>query len=600
MNLNMSRFSTLFSSLVALAATTSGFSQTHATSAQEILAGVRLATGGDNWNRFSECESEGEIKTADFTGFYRAVANLRTGEKVWRVRIPDAGVNQASGAEITQSWKQDDAGDIQLQLDGGPSRIDELYLTSNGYWRPNFGGAKVKVLALASEQGQSWDRLQFQVPGGHGFTLWINRRTHLIERSDQESMRYLGDYRWVQGVLLPFSIRRISGDQEQTIILTRLTLLKKIEKMGLAIPFRKDYAMPKSGIVTVPAEDGVIFQAKLNGQGPFELMLDSGSPNLITAGLAKRLGLPLVRSAKKFSTTGGTVELGTTQIVSLAISGLTLRDQPFLVVDSPWDEGDPLVGVVGYEFLRRFAVKIDYEQKMLTIYDAPTFRYHGSGTGMPLLLRGISFEVNGNVDGMDGRFVLDTGNEAGFALEGDFVQQNDLIRRLGAHYHGYSGRGYAGPLPDAYYARVRSLRLGEAEVHDVIAYLSSGETAGADFSGNIGKSVLKQFNVTIDAMRGSLYLEKNPNWGKPGIFNRAGVILGKGDQGETVMTVIPGSPAESAGLHVGDVITAIDQKPPEDLSEQPAFIQPEGTVVHLTANREGVSHEFSLRLRDIL
>ena len=596
----MGRFAILFSIVVALPVTTKGFSQTHEPSAQEILAGVRSTTGGDNWNRFSQCESEGEFRVASHTGTYRAIANLQTGENVWRAQIPDAGVNQASGTEITQSWKQDDAGDIQLQLDGDPSRIDELYLTSHGYWRPNFGGAKVKVLASASEQGQSWDRLQFQVPGGHGFTLWINRRTHLIERSDQESMRHLGDYRRVQGVLLPFSIRRISGDQEQTIILTRLTLLKKIEKVGFAIPFRKDYAMPQSGIVTVPAEDGILFQAKINGQGPFELMLDTGSPNLITAGFAKRLGLPLVRNSKKLSTTGGTVDLGTTQIESLAVGGLTLRDQPFLVVDSPWDANDPLIGVVGYEFLRRFAVKVDYEHKLLTVYNAPTFRYQGSGTGVPLLLRGISFEVNGNVDGVDGRFVLDTGNEAGFALEGEFVQQSDLIRRLGAHYHGYSGRGYAGPLPDAYYARVRSLRLGEAEVHDVIAYLSSGETAGADFSGNIGQSILKQFNVTFDAMRCRLYLEKNSNWGKPGIFNRAGVILGKGDQGERVMTVLPGSPAESAGLRVGDVITAIDQKPPEDLSEQPAFLQPEGTVVHLTAKREGVSHELSLTLRDIL
>jgi hypothetical protein len=245
------------------------------------------------------------------------------------VRISDAGVNQASGTEITKSWKQDNAGDIQLRLENDRTQIDELYLTSRGYWRPSFGGAKVTVLAPASEEGQSWDRLKFQVPGGHGFTLWINRRTHLIERSDQESMRFLGDYLQVQGVLLPFSIRRISGDQEQTIVLTRLKLLKKIQKEGFAIPFHKDYAMPPSGIVTVRAEDGILFQAKINGQGPFELILDTGSPNLSTAGLARRLGLPLVRNSKKLSTSGGTVDLGTTQIQSLAVGGLTLRDQPF-------------------------------------------------------------------------------------------------------------------------------------------------------------------------------------------------------------------------------------------------------------------------------
>ncbi len=61
---------------------TKGFSQTQEPTAQEILASVRSVTGGGNWNRLSECKSEGKFRVAGYTGTYRAVANLQTGETV--------------------------------------------------------------------------------------------------------------------------------------------------------------------------------------------------------------------------------------------------------------------------------------------------------------------------------------------------------------------------------------------------------------------------------------------------------------------------------------------------------------------------------------
>ncbi len=593
------RFARLASAFAVLHVA-AALAQTHAPSAAEILARVREATGGDAWNQFAECDSEGSIIVAGKTGTLTYSENLRTGANVTRADIPDVSVKQAHGVAPDGNWQQGDDGDIRLLPGGDPWQIDDLYLTSHGYWRPNLGGADVKVLEPAIKQAATYDRLQFQVPGGHGFTLWINRATHLIERVAGDSTKYLSNYRRVDGVLLPFSQRSGAGDQEQLFVMKRRTLLKQINEAAFAIPFRKDYEMPRSGPVTVPTENGIIIQAKINGRGPYKILFDTGSVNLLNADFAKELGLSPGGNTLKFGAGGGTVDAQTTHVDTLQIGDLVVHDQTFYVISAPPELGESPVAAVGYELMRRLAVKIDYEHQRITFYDAPSFAY--SGGGIKVLLRVVEkgFEVNANVDGVDGTFAVDTGNEFGFSLESGFVKANDMIKMLDARYHGYSGRGYAGPTPDAYYARVKTLRIGDAEVHGVIAFLLTGESAPEEFAGNIGRSILQQFNITFDCMRGSLYLEKNANWGKPGIFNRAGIVIDPMGQGQKVMTVLPGSPGEAAGLKVGDVITQIDGHAPSDDSDEPAFMQAVGTVVHLSVKRGDEVREIVVTLKDVV
>ena len=118
-------------------------------------------------------------------------------------------------------------------------------------------------------------------------------------------------------------------------------------------------------------------------------------------------------------------------------------------------------------------------------------------------------------------------------------------------------------------------------------------------SGNIGRSIPRQFNVTFDSLRGDLYLDKNVHWGESGVFNRAGIV-DPTEQGQTIMTVLPGSPGEAAGLVVGDLITRIDGKPPGDDPEEPAILQAVGTVVHITVKRGNIDRETKVRLKNVL
>lgn len=568
-------------------------------SAYDILQRARQASGGDAWNQFAECKSEGTIKIAGKTGPAVLVENLRTGASIFTATIPEAGVHQSRGFSPDSNWRLGDDGHVSLYTNGDPSQVDALYLTRHGYWQPNFSGAQVSVLDPAMENGATFDRLRVEVPGGRGFTLWINRANHFIERVNGETTKYLSDFRAENGVMLPFVQRDPNSGQEFVFTATKRTLLKNVEDADFAIPFKKDYQMPASGAVTLPAQGGIVFQAKVNGKGPYPVMFDTASVNLISAEFAKQLGLRLDGNPQKFGTPTEPIDAQTAHVDTLQIGDLLVRDQTFYVISIPGGAGDSPLVAVGYELMRRLVVKVDYEHEQLTFYDGPTFHYSGNGTRVPLLMEGVVFEAAGSVDDLGATFVLDTGNEVGFELEPAFVSQYNLVQRLGAQYHGYSGRSYGGPMGDAYYVRVKSLHLGDAEVHNVVAILHTGEE-DRDVAGNIGRTILRQFNVTFDAMRGVFYLEKNANWGKPDIFNRAGIVVDPTDDGQKVMTVLPGSPAESAGIAAGDLITRIDGRAPDDDINDHAFLQPEGTRVALTVKRGDSVRDVELTLKNLL
>jgi len=580
-------------------------------SAKAVLASVRQATGGAAWDQFVQCDSTGTIAFQEIegkSGSFHYVEDLKSGAHALRVEILERGVNQATGVNAEGAWKREDDGDIQLHPGSDPWDVDELYLASHSYWRPDFDGATVTTLQPRKEGGATYDRLEFRVQRGRGFILWVKRSTHLIDRivyqeagkDSPDSVTYWSDYRRVDGVLLPFLERSGKAGEEHTVTLTQRTLLKQADPTALAIPFRHDYSMPESGMVTVPTEDGIIVRGMVNGKGPYAILFDTGSINLLTSTFVQKMGLVVDGKAYKIAATGGVVDAQAVHIDSLQIGGLTLRDQTFYVIPGPWDEKNPPIGTIGYEALRRLAVKFDYEHGNLTLYDAPKFRYTGQGVKLPLVLDGKCLEVRGSIDGASGLFTLDTGNQVAFRLEPGFVKEHDLILRLAARYHGFSGRDIAGPLPETYYARVKTLRLGDTEVHNVIAHLATGDSLAVPYVGNIGHSILRQFHVTFDVMRGALYLEKNALWGQPGVFNRAGMVIDPADGGEQVMTIFPESPAAVAGLKVGDILTEIDGRAPSDDPNEPAFLQPVGTTVHLTVKRGDAALKIEVQLKEVL
>lgn len=352
---------------------------------------------------------------------------------------------------------------------------------------------------------------------------------------------------------------------------------------------------------TVPAINGVELKATINGQGPFEAIFDSGSGNLITSSLVKRLGLKLEGTVTMLAAGGASAPARTVKVDTVNIGSLTMADQWFTVVELPFAKDQQGI-LVGAQLIQNLPIRVDFEKQQITFYDQNGFTYSGDGVPVPLRFEDVFFVAEGSVDGIPGLFGIDTGDMYSLSLYAPFVAQHDLVRHYGAAIRGYTGEGFGG-ADIGFYARANTLQIGPMSVPRPITVLSQdsqGAEASSTIAGNIGLRILKQFNLVFDYPHGKLYLEKNANYGKPDIFNRAGLVLGPDPQNLKVKLVVPGSPAAKAGLSVDDVITRIDGLPPDDDTLQSAFTRPVGTPLRLDVRHRGTTRSVSLILQEIL
>ena len=354
------------------------------TTAASLLAQVRHATGGASWAKVVELRAEGTVLAGGKTGTFATSVNLRTGSQRRSRWTRCVGVGQVENrADMpAQNWEQDGAGDILLTPGGkSPWDIDDLYLHRNGWWEPDFGGAAVTLLPSTTEGGIPYDLVQFRVPGGNGFTLWINRSTHHIDRIvSGDSVTLFSDFRRTEsGLTLPFRKQKGTGKNAVVFTTTKVVAFAQLNEADFEPPFRTDYTMPASGEVTVLAEGGLIFKMKINGQGPFLTVFDTGGVNIVSTSFARKLGLKVEEAPVHFGAIGGAITVHTAHVDAITIGDLTVRNQNFYVLDIPSGSGDPQMGV-GWELMRRFAIRVDFERNQLTFFDAPRFHFTGTGT----------------------------------------------------------------------------------------------------------------------------------------------------------------------------------------------------------------------------
>jgi hypothetical protein len=590
--------------------------------AKEVLMKAKEAAGGSALDSLRTVHTELKITTGGLEGTAETWENIETGKFTSRFELGPVRGEEGFDGELP--WTRDSSGQV-LRGEGEDARqgaMNGAYRTCLAYWFPERWPAEVTHAGLKEESGRKFHVVRIIPQGGRPFDLWIDAATWLIDRTvEKQAVEtrtiFFSDYRQVHGVRYPFSSRSTNGETQYDFFAS----VEKVEfnmpldetMFGMPAPPPPDYSFAAGKTsTTVPftlLNNHIYLEVRLNGKGPFLFLCDTGGANVLTPALAAELGLTPMGAVQGRGVGEKSEDVGFVKMDSITVGEVTLKDQLFAVF--PLEsfsavEGVPQSGLIGYEVFKRFVAKVSYGESLLTLLLPGAFTYEGSGTVLPFHFDGRIPQVEGSIDGIPGKFDIDTGSRASLTLLAPFVEAHGLVERLAPRFEGVTGWGVGGPARGLM-TRAKSLRLGDIAIENPVAELSlqkKGAFTDTYVAGNVGAGLLKKFDIVFDYGRQQMIFEPNTNASKPDVYDRSGMWVNKPDSVFQVVDVIKGGPAEKAGLEAGEAIVSIDGKSARELSlpllRERFRTDPAGTAILLKVRNERGEREIILVLEDLV
>ena len=430
--------------------------------------------------------------------------------------------------------------------------------------------------------GQSYV-LQIKPEGGRAVTYFIDKKTFLPSKMEtlkegKISTTYLDDWRQVGAIKVAFRARQTESDPRNNALIkiedARLNTTidsKAFEKPESTVrDFRFEKGTNSTKIEFDRVGDAIYLLARINNSQPMWFLLDTGAgASVIDARRARALGL---KSEGKVAASGrgGYTEVLFTKGVSITLPGVRLLNQtwlsmPFNTVASHFRRN--FGGIIGYDFISRFVVEIDYVNQTITLYDPQGYNYKGSGHRVPLTVDGTPYvkaevQVKGR-EPVQGRFMIDTGSDGATTLFGPFIEAHNLLqpneKAIGTTR---AGLGQSKGVT----SRIERFTFGGFSFRNVITNFildEKGSEATTDEAGLIGNEVLREFKVILDYSRQEMILEPNGQFSETLDENLSGIEfeLRAARRGIfKINDVAEESPADKAGIQPGDVLVAIDNE----------------------------------------
>lgn len=323
----------------------------------------------------------------------------------------------------------------------------------------------------------------------------------------------------------------------------------------------------------------ILLPVSINGNPPVYFLLDTGvKANLLfSKSMGDTLGLTYTRRLGLVGADGSTTVWALVSPTNtLDLGGVKGRLQSLLVLEEDFLEleavlGLPVYGILGQEFFKYNAVKIDYDQAIITFYQPdglawkpPFYRR------LPLQMEDGKAYVNVKVDQMEGatiqaKVLVDIGANHGLLLNQETSAEiklpeqrieTQLGQSLGGVLYGQLGRVERLSIRGLFFQRVITSYPEPSSFSALIQ--ASGR------QGSLGAEVLGKTKLILDYPRNGLYLKPGATFYNPFEFDMSGLVVKKRLTKEKrwyIGNVREGSPAHLAGVLPFDEILRIDSAP---------------------------------------
>ncbi|MCP4685251.1 MAG: PDZ domain-containing protein [bacterium] len=441
----------------------------------------------------------------------------------------------------------------------------------------------------------------------------------MIEKSiaytpDSETHTVFSDYREVGGILRSFHQEMTMLPMEQKVSV-QLTLYEPnaVVDPSLFEPpgeTARDYRFAEGDRVEdLPFEYiyGHIFVKVIVNCRERLWVLDSGAGiSLIDSAFAEELGL-VVEGEVKAKGIGQGVNIAFTKLPQMSLEGVEFDEQTVGVMDIASlikKGGMEASGILGYDFISRFVLKIDYANKTMSLYDPETFEYSGPGNRIDAPVKGSILTVPVTVDGSyTGQWCIDLG-AGGISMHYPFAEKHGLLERSGVEGVSYG----AGGEIISRTVQFESIELAGFAVADPRIDMPLEDPIGGfgdeELDGNLGSSLLRRFTLYLDYTGQQVIVEKGEDFDREFRTEKTGLQIMLDDEGRhEVVIVPPGTPGDKAGFRKGDIILAVNDIDIEHIKDLTALSRirsaEAGTKLKFTILREDREKDLKVKLKNL-
>jgi hypothetical protein len=352
----------------------------------------------------------------------------------------------------------------------------------------------------------------------------------------------------------------------------------------------------------------MILRAKLD-QYPDSLnfILDTGSGGIsLDSNTVDRLQIPTVASDRTIRGIAGIKKVRfannhTLHFPGLRVDSLNFHINDYEILTSVY--GEHIDGIIGYSFLSRYIVQLDYDSAKMKVYTKGLFRYPRGGYLLKPLIVNIPV-INSELDDrerVNHRFYFDSGAGLCLLLSEDFVKDSALLsskrKTVITQAEGLGGKA------QMKLTTIKGYKLGPYKFKQVPTFIFEDEynvTSYPYLGGLVGNDLLRRFNTTFNYDKREIHLVPNSHFRESFDYSYTGLGFYYIDHQIVVTDIMKDSPAERAGFKEGDVIISINNNLSGNIQSYKTLIQTTGEKLRVVVLRDGKPMEIRFKVESIL
>ena len=310
----------------------------------------------------------------------------------------------------------------------------------------------------------------------------------------------------------------------------------------------------------------IIIKAQFdNFPDSLNFVLDTGSGGISLDSTTTRfLNLSLAKSDKTIRGIGGikNVEFANDHILKLPglqAAHLDFHINDYELLTSVY--GIKIDGIIGYSFLRRYIIRLDYDSQVLEVFSPGTYKYPRGGyllkpnfSTLPLQSATINDERP-----INSRFIFDTGAGLSFLLSKDFVEDSAVFKK-GKKFYPTQAEGLGGKR-QMNITVGKEVKIGPYKFRKVPIHIFEDDynvTSYPLLGGLIGNDILRRFNVVINYPEQSIHIKPNSHFNEAFDYSYTGLGIYLVDGEIRVIDIMPNSPGDKAGFLRDDIIFSVE------------------------------------------